>query len=77
MELLTYALLKPIIPFLVIFALAAAGWVLSDLASRRLTGNESTFWAFAILAFPPLGNLFYGLMGKKNATEPEIEAEIG
>ena len=38
MELLTYALLKPMVPFLTITALAAAGWALSELAARRLSG---------------------------------------
>ena len=69
MELLIYALLKPIIPFLALLVLVAAGWTLSDLASRRLSGNERTIWAFAILVFPPLGSLLYDLMGKKNTTE--------
>lgn len=69
MELLTYALLKPIIPFLTLLVLAVVGWTLSDLAARRLSGNERTIWAFAILIFPPLGSLFYDLMGKKNTPE--------
>jgi hypothetical protein len=72
MELLTYALLKPMIPFLMIFALVAVGWALSDLAARRLTGNERTIWAFAILVFPPLGSMLYDLMGKKNAVDTEL-----
>lgn len=72
MEHLTYALLKPMIPFLAIMALAAIGWALSELAARRLSGSERTVWAFAILVFPPLGSIFYGIMGKKRATDPDI-----
>jgi hypothetical protein len=72
MEQLTYALLKPIGPFLTIMALAAAGWALSELAHRRLSGSERTIWAFAILVFPPLGSILYGLTGKKDATDTEI-----
>ena len=72
MELLTYALLKPMLPFLTITALAAAGWALSELAGRRLSGSERTIWAVAILVFPPLGSVLYGLMGKKNAADTEI-----
>jgi len=72
MELITYALLKPLIPFILIFALAAAGWALSDRAGRRLTGNERTLWALAILVFPPLGAILYGLVGKKDATDIEM-----
>ena len=72
METLTYALLKPMIPFLTIMALAAIGWALSELAARRLSGSERTIWAFAILVFPPLGSIFYGLTGKKSATRTEI-----
>jgi hypothetical protein len=72
MELLTYALLKPIIPFLMLFALVTVGWALSDLAARRLTGNERTIWAFAILVFPPLGSVLYDLMGKKSAVDTEL-----
>ncbi|MBI2353819.1 MAG: PLDc_N domain-containing protein [Deltaproteobacteria bacterium] len=72
MELFTYALVKPMIPFLVIFALAAVGWALSDLAARRLSGSERTIWALAILVFPPLGAILYGLVGKKGAPDAEI-----
>ncbi len=72
MEIMTYALLKPIIPFLMIFALVAVGWALSDLAARRLKGNERSIWAFAILVFPPLGSMLYELMGKKNVTDTEL-----
>jgi hypothetical protein len=71
MELLTYALLKPIVPFLAIVALFAAGWALSDLAAWRLSGRERTIWAFAILVFPPLGSFLYGFMEKKDAAETE------
>ena len=71
MEELTYALLKPIIPFLIIMALAAAGWALSEVAARRLSGSERTIWAFAILVFPPLGSIFYGIR-KKHVTNTEI-----
>ena len=72
MENLTYALLKPMIPFVTIMALAAAGWALSEVAARRLSGSERTIWALAILVFPPLGRILYGLMEKKRATDPEI-----
>lgn len=72
MELITYALIKPIVPFLTIFALAAVGWALSDLAARRLSGSERTIWALAILVFPPLGSLLYVLIGKKDAPDAEI-----
>jgi len=72
MELLSYALLKPIIPFLILFVLATVGWALSDLAARRLTGNERTIWAFAILVFPPLGSKLYDIIGKKNAVNTEL-----
>lgn len=72
MELLTYALMKPIIPFLMILALAAVGWALSDLAARRLSGGERTIWALAILVFPPLGAILYGLIGKKDAPDAEV-----
>lgn len=71
MELLAYALLKPLAPFLTIFSLAAVGLALSDLAAWRLTGRESTIWAFAILVFPPLGSVLYGFMGKKNHADTE------
>lgn len=71
MELLSYALLKPLVPFLAVIALFAAGWALSDFAAWRLSGRERTIWAFAILVFPPLGSLLYGLMGKKNIRETE------
>jgi phosphoglycerol transferase MdoB-like AlkP superfamily enzyme len=73
MELLTYALLKPIVPFLAIIALAVAGWALSELAARRLSGSERTVWALAILVFPPLGSILYGLMGKKSATATDTK----
>lgn len=72
MELLGYALLKPLVPFVIVMALAAVGWLLSETAARRLTGNERTFWAFAILVLPPLGNFLYGIMGKKGAADPEV-----
>jgi len=72
MELIIYALMKPILPFLAIFALAAVGWALSDLAARRLTGSERTLWALAILAFPPLGAILYGLVEKKDPSDAEI-----
>ncbi|MDO9067306.1 MAG: hypothetical protein Q7W05_02485 [Deltaproteobacteria bacterium] len=77
MELFTYALLKPMIPFLTLFTLVAAGWALSDLAARRLTGNERTIWAFAILIFPPLGSLLYDLMAKKNNPVTAPDTELG
>lgn len=76
MELLTYALLKPMIPFLTLLVLVAAGWKLADLAARRLTGNERTIWAFAILVFPPLGSMLYSLMGKKNTPETAMDSDI-
>lgn len=72
MELLTYALVKPMLPFLAIFVLAAVGWALSDLAARRLSGSERTLWALAILVFPPLGAILYGLVEKKDAPDAEI-----
>ena len=72
MELITYALVKPILPFLAIFAMAAVGWALSDLAARRLKGSERTLWALAILVLPPLGAILYGLVGKKDAPDVEI-----
>jgi len=64
--------MKPMIPFLVIFAVAAVGWALSDLAARRLSGNERTIWAVAILLFPPLGAILYGLVGKKATPDAEM-----
>jgi hypothetical protein len=76
MELLSYALLKPMIPFLTLSVLVAVGWKLSDLAARRLTGNERTVWAFAILVFPPLGSILHELMGKKNTPETATDTEI-
>lgn len=72
MELITYALLKPAIPFIVIFALAFVGWALSDLAAKRLKGSERTLWALAILVFPPLGAVLYGLIGKKGTPDAEL-----
>jgi hypothetical protein len=77
MELLTYALLKPLIPFLMLSILVTVGWALSDLAARRLSGNEHTFWALAILVFPPLGSMFYDIMGKKNINVTAPDTEIG
>ncbi|MDD2852487.1 MAG: PLD nuclease N-terminal domain-containing protein [Desulfuromonadaceae bacterium] len=77
MELLTYGLLKPIIPFLTLFTLVAAGWALSDLAARRLNGNERTIWALVILVFPPLGSMLYDLIGKKNTPVTDPDTEIG
>lgn len=72
MEAITYALLKPMVPFVMIMALAAVGWALSESAARRMSGNERTIWALAILVFPPLGSFLYGLMGKKNAADAEV-----
>ena len=71
MELITYALLKPLFPFMAIIALCVAGWVLSDLTVWRLSGRERSVWAFAILIFPPLGSMLYGIMGKKNSETEE------
>lgn len=77
MELITYALLKPVIPFIVIFIIAFIGWALSDLALKRLNGSERTLWALAILIFPPLGARLYGLMGKKSTPDAELaESQI-
>lgn len=72
MELITHAFVKPIFTFLAIFALAAVGWALSDLAARRLSGREHTLWALAILVFPPMGAIIYGRVGKKDPSDAEI-----
>lgn len=64
MDTLSYALFQPMIPFLVIMALAAVGWALSQLAGRGLTGSERPMWAFLILALPPLGRMLYDLLGR-------------
>lgn len=64
MDTLTYALFQPMIPFLVIMAMAAVGWGLSQLAARSLTGSERPMWAFLVLALPPLGRMLYDLLGR-------------
>ena len=72
MELINYALFQPMIPFLVIMALAALGWGLSELAARSLSGSERPIWALLILALPPLGRMLYDLIGKENPANPKV-----
>lgn len=77
MELLSYALFQPLVPFVVVMALAAVGYGLSQLAARSLSGSERPAWALLILALPPLGRMLYDQMGreliaKENPADTEV-----